>query len=274
MKNKLIIIGVLFSLISINSKSQEFSTLGEIYNFEINDEFHFLHYYCCNDLSFQLQKQTIINKQVNNNIIVYNCLTSVFDFINTTPPVLSDTSVFQRLDTITILYPDSIIFGPEDTVIISPDLYNGRKICVNKTFVLNSLMIKKYVDGCGLALFGWKDYFNNSCSLTDSLIYYKKDNKEWGKTLLRNSSHELNPQLQIYPNPVKDFLFIKNLNPNTKIQDISIISAEGKEVLNGRYNSVENNGEIKLDLSIIPKGLYFVYFSTNNVIIANPIIKI
>lgn len=68
--------------------------------------------------------------------------------------------------------------------------------------------------------------------------------------------------ISVYPNPVKDILTIKSKNP---IETISIISIEGKEVLN-KKGSVET-----VDVSSLQNGIYFLRIQSAQ---ASEVIKI
>lgn len=71
-------------------------------------------------------------------------------------------------------------------------------------------------------------------------------------------------KLQIYPNPVKDQMFIKNISGKTSYQ---IYDASGKLAASGNLN----NGEI--NVSNLVKGTYFISFKTNDSVVKSKFIK-
>jgi len=80
--------------------------------------------------------------------------------------------------------------------------------------------------------------------ITNSLgnkIYYTSTN-------LSDKTPE-SKKLTIYPNPASDFIFLKNVNPNSSVK---IIDTLGKVVINRKIN--ENFIEVKS----LPKGTYFL----------------
>ncbi len=70
---------------------------------------------------------------------------------------------------------------------------------------------------------------------------------------------------EIYPNPVTNFLYIKN--PKTPIESISIYNLLGVLVYNKSYY------ESAIDLQNIPSGVYFIEVKSNNEFYRKRIIK-
>lgn len=66
----------------------------------------------------------------------------------------------------------------------------------------------------------------------------------------------------VYPNPVKNELFIIN-NTNDKIEQIVLFDTSGKIVLNKSYTSI-NSIEIHIDISTLSVGIYIVKVKTTN----------
>ena len=67
----------------------------------------------------------------------------------------------------------------------------------------------------------------------------------------------------MYPNPVKDILFIKS---NDKIDKVDVYSVDGK-LIKSKINSD------KIDFSNLPKGIYLVNIHTKSGIKSEKIIK-
>lgn len=73
---------------------------------------------------------------------------------------------------------------------------------------------------------------------------------------------------KLYPNPVIDILNIEPLNTK-EIGAITILDMKGQENINKRING----DKIKIDMSHLNSGVYFVKIITNNNIIVRKIIK-
>ncbi len=73
-------------------------------------------------------------------------------------------------------------------------------------------------------------------------------------------------QTIVFPNPVKDFLFISNLNE--KIQQITIYDLLGKKILE------QNSNSNKLDISEVKIGFYMVFIKTNTSFYSEKILKL
>jgi len=126
--------------------SQDFSTLGEIYNFEPGDEFIYVHLFCCNTNMFHLERIQILQREFSNDHIKYVRNTNLLCIsLGIEPPVILDTIYWNKIDTVRYGPVDSVIFDSNDNVIINPGQYNGRKICIKYDWILNDKRIEKYV---------------------------------------------------------------------------------------------------------------------------------
>ncbi|MCB4808424.1 T9SS type A sorting domain-containing protein [Tamlana sp. 62-3] len=61
--------------------------------------------------------------------------------------------------------------------------------------------------------------------------------------------------IKLYPNPVKDRMFVKS---NEQIESVSIYN------INGQLLKQSNNIENGIDVSVLPSGLYMIYIKTSN----------
>jgi len=67
------------------------------------------------------------------------------------------------------------------------------------------------------------------------------------------------PDIKIYPNPTSDFIYMKmNMPQNVWVR---IAALDGKVVL---QRSFTNTSYIKMDISILPKGFYFLLIEGKN----------
>jgi hypothetical protein len=219
------------------SIGQNFSTLGEIYNFEVGDEFQIFSRdismnYGNNDTVYYLTRNVITSKSSIADSLVYVQNTDIFtcDFSQALPVIL-DTILLSHPENLVFPVPDSVIFVPNssDTVYWNQDSYNGRKICVNTWSQPNSYTSMFFVDGCGLAK---ERYFNTLTGMDcDSLFYFKKGNEEWGQKVLNSISEpKIQETIYLFPNPVGDELTIKYLESNFKIQNVFLLNNLGASV--------------------------------------------
>ena len=149
---KLIFILFGLSLLSYSTvKSQEIATIGEIYDYEIGDEFHsFTDYDLFPTVFEKLIITRITDKIIHPDIdsITYYRHKSVvkYDLYN------GDTTYQEIFDTIGYHHLDSLInLGSWYSVFIDPELYNGREI--NRGYWINQPPVQRnyneYIVGCG-----------------------------------------------------------------------------------------------------------------------------
>ncbi|WP_294208951.1 T9SS type A sorting domain-containing protein [uncultured Chryseobacterium sp.] len=83
-------------------------------------------------------------------------------------------------------------------------------------------------------------------------------------------------QFNVYPNPTSDFItidFSNNLSEgNTNIQIYNFSGKKVKDVYNGQVNR-GNSKSLKIDLSSLPKGEYFILIDSNGKRLSKKIIK-
>lgn len=203
-------IAIILLLALSPASSQEFSSLATIYNFNIGDNFQIKKFNCCNEIFFELEEMRVLNKYTREGSIHYVRNINCYKFANTEIPFIADTLEYNHIDTLIIVNPDSVIFKPGDEIIVDSSIYNGRKICIKYSTFMGKPKIEEYVDGCGLALKTWIILPDSGCWNSDSLIYYKKGDEIWGKTILASDedlTHE--NEILIFPNPVSDNLYIR-----------------------------------------------------------------
>lgn len=82
-----------------------------------------------------------------------------------------------------------------------------------------------------------------------------------------NEEDYLTPDLVFYPNPVKDFLFISKLSPNT---EISVFDMSGKLILKQKMTG---QGDQKIDLKALKSGAYLLRYNNNEVVKSKMILK-
>lgn len=240
---------------------QKFLTQAEIYDFEPGDEFHTIRYYCCNDLTFQLEVTRVTKRFLDQGTLGYVLRKDLYDYLNTHPPVLSDTSIFGLTDTLLVAYPDSIMFDNLDTATVSPDLYNGRITCSDYFWFTNTLGLVRYTAGCGKVLQAWKMAFDSTFYVSDSLVYYKKGSEHWGQTLLAENETVVLHEFILSPNPVNHDLNIKILQEQLQVSYARVYNSQGQFIC--ALPGCNPCQSFQLDCTHLKSGAYFIYFSTN-----------
>lgn len=260
MKNLLYLTFLCF--LSINAFSQRVLTRGEVYDFEIGDEFHYEDHELSFDYPRSGTKIKVIDKYYSSNTdTVYYTFENqrveqedqwprnyTWGNVYTTQQSLADTfaqlPIFD-LDTIpTQNRTDSagtyINFYSYTVGTFEPDVYGGA-----------------YGEGIGVV---------NELSASPSmwsisghyLIYYKKQNKEWGTPwddiVSVEEELELN-EVSIYPNPCQTELNVKVSSPT----EITIFSLLGKKMLSTNATMGTNI----IDVSNLESGTYIISYSSS-----------
>lgn len=108
----------------------------------------------------------------------------------------------------------------------------------------------------------------NAISYDDNL-YYSKDNTLWkyannlNTPLIENKS-----SLILYPNPSSNFIHINKTNDD-KVERIRVFDLNGRLVIS--LSNEDNDG--KIDISKLNKGVYFMEFKLNGVLVNKKIVK-
>ncbi|MCL2706417.1 MAG: T9SS type A sorting domain-containing protein, partial [Spirochaetaceae bacterium] len=139
-----------------------------------------------------------------------------------------------------------------------------RKVLHLSSFVFANSNKECWIEGIGSTvgliypLFGYVvgGYYELLCSYENEEIIFINDNSD---TCYKSSIgiEVYENKIKIYPNPVKDILFIEAID-NYDINYISLINIYGQTV--SQYEAKIN----KINVSDIPFGLYFIKFSTHS----------
>ncbi|PQJ79616.1 T9SS type A sorting domain-containing protein [Polaribacter porphyrae] len=80
-------------------------------------------------------------------------------------------------------------------------------------------------------------------------------------------------EVKVYPNPTADFINIKFFgnNENLRITLYNSIGAIVKQIANKKYSSIQHT--IKINISSLPKGNYFIHYQSKNVSKTKKILK-
>jgi len=267
---KTITLFILTVIASSSLFSQSFLTRGEVFDFEVNDEFHYTRH---SQPGSNAQRYTITGKYYasnqdtvyyvrahdnygitidNSNTVTYNFTDNIdtIYYTNLTLPIYTFGQWVEN-DTSFVSY-DSI--NGVDTTLCNVDI-NGFEILTTPFEPLH--IIRKFGRGLGIT----KDYLydpsalNNQIALINQeLIYYKKNGIACGTPDLASVSIHENKgsnNFKVYPNPVQDILHIDN---TTTISEIEIFNATGQKV---KHLKIDNT-IVTIDLSDFPKGIYTI----------------
>jgi hypothetical protein len=268
-----IVLSILFLFVicmnPIRLVSQEISTVGEIYDYEVNDVYHY--YLQAGNINgytgmWSITNIKIINKYYSpDNETVYYVRDVAYKAFYYPDP---ETILKFYSDTISYTHLNYLINNGEvDSVYSDPDLYNGRKInfndCLNKNYVWTS----KYVNGCGMTseyFYSWESQSESS----DELVYFKKGEEEWGSEMLIVSveNPELFDMISMVPNPAKNTLKIETTN--NEIVEVAIISMNGIRVKSCELTP----GQTTIDISDLDSGFYIVQFDVNGKITSKKLV--
>ncbi|MEE4255394.1 MAG: hypothetical protein V2I47_00005, partial [Bacteroidales bacterium] len=203
--NFTVVLLLVFSLVTL---AQDYSTWGEIYDYEVGDEFHYKELHYTHD--YWLFRDI-------NKIIVGRDESSGGDTITYTRFVKQYTIITSGPEGYEEFYENRVVYNANslcfaDSVYYTDD-YNGRKISLLDYTIGQDVNSDEYVDGCGLAVYrrNYWDPAPNNHSIR--LLYFKKGEEEWGTPnpvvgipILKQQRNDI----QIYPNPARDNLQISS----------------------------------------------------------------
>ena len=231
------------------SNAQEVSTVGEIYNFEVGDTFHFT---ISGSSPYSggsaIRNIIIIDKSysLNNDTVFYE---RDIAYQETYP--LQYTYYF--IDTVSYANLDSLInMGNIDTVYSDPDRYNGRLINDITHYYYWGHKHYEYVNGCGVAYFYYDDHISSVTS-EEELVYFKKGTEEWGTPIIvgiEDISSKA-PFIAVFPNP---------------FTTSTTIEYELKEISNIQFTIYNVIGEVVYNAEdhIMPQGIHTVTWSPSH----------
>ncbi len=263
MKAKAILFAFLY-IISSSAFSQNYSTRGEIYDYEVGDVFHYIEdAYAGGGGYYKVTNIEITDKYYSpdNDTVYYQQYVEIL-LDESWPPgaqydYYSETIKYSNLDSYFIA--DSISAGA---------MYNGRKLSwllMNNPPYLQHFM--KYVEGCGYAYRYWNEISLPSSTFEFRLVYFKKGDEEWGTPqivvgLEENIRDEI--EVWVYPNPARDVVNITSLE-ELKVLEVRIYDQLGRQVLltKSEINVIDISGlntgmhylQIKMEEGIVSKKL-------------------
>ena len=240
------------------SMSQDISTIGEIYDFEVGDIFHHYEHFTAPDyVRNKTWNIVIMDKYYSEaSYLTYIRHVSVMKSENGGPFVyefVTDTVTYGPLDFL-------INQGEINNVYSLPDMYNGRKIN-ERAYHSGSYdwMELHWVDGCGFCYWHYEDN-NNFVYFDQELVYFKKGEEEWGTPhpvgIAEGDANTWN--LKCYPNPFTTSTTIEyELYTISSIQYTvynmtgeAVFGTEEKHLFPGRHSITWSPGHL-------PAGMYY-----------------
>ena len=95
----------------------------------------------------------------------------------------------------------------------------------------------------------------------------------YSKTILVEKETKNQPQVEIFPNPTSDFLFINYSLNSPEIVQIEIYNTTGQLIESPRFMGKEGLNQNKIAINEYEKGIYFVKIQTNHSVSTKKLIK-
>lgn len=236
--------------------SQECLTWGEIYDYEVDDVFHYTEhgewvtwpwgYYD------KLSHIRVIGKTLSTDLDTIHYVMSVKqNYRNSQYP---DWEYSATIEQYHYQHLDHSISC--DTTYIN-NLYNGRPISYRLYYSYGVIaqIQEEYARACGQVTYYSEDIDpERKFIMSRSLVYFKKGEEEWGEPVVLMGIEDAKPQhynFKLFPNPASDIIAITIDNP-VDIFQVQIFNISGKLVISAR-DEFE-----KVDISRLPPGLYIV----------------
>ena len=267
---------ILLSLVVYTAYSQNTITIGEVFDFNVNDEFH---YDLIDNTMPHAYRVKIIDRQYSQNFDTVTYIrewSKYFTFLYAdslfyTFSEYQDTVYYTMLDSTIehyLVYEEN--FNPEDTTLYlksTVDLYS----CSDKSYDFTwcyidapddtncnywTSQIVKYVKGLGRVYHQkWPANVYNEWSRY-RLFYYNKGDSTCGIPDITGIGQEIiqshDNDIFVFPNPVSNFLSISNLSCSADL-DICIYNLSGESILEKKFSY-----PYKIDLSKLNPGMYIL----------------
>jgi hypothetical protein len=291
MKTFCLLITVLFG---VNVYSQNLLTIGEVFDYDIGDEFHYRDWSepLEADFEYNYQKVKIIDKvKYDMDSVVYNQIVTNYKLpfgYDFNPEDLYITNIdtqniqFAHLDSSLSHYDylykmdttkseDLMEIYLKDTVFQSVDYLCGKWI--NGIEYLISWgeydhFTRYYGEGLGLVYSSLHYAEDGKGYLLREMNYYKKGQEVCGNAYIPLSIQNIETNFKIYPNPVQNELIIQ-LNTKGEKIECNLFDIIGKNVKSWKLYSANNF----FDVSDLKVGSYILILKTNEFVISEMIIK-
>jgi hypothetical protein len=262
---------------TFHANCQTMMTVGEVYDFSVNDEFHYKTLSVPpNAVRIKItEKYFSINTDTVYYVFTFDNYSTAVD-MSTNPPHL-DYTFESGTDTMQYAMLDSMIntlyqFPTDSTVgnYFNDTLYYYNAYCDVPVYEYDGCIgcifeghFTNEIFGKGLGRVFIHDYVT-PLDVTYQMSYFKKDSIECGTpdstTMSISESANIKSRISIYPNPAKDFITIEG----SDIFWLEILNSSGEMVMKRNYY----NG--KINISSLPAGLYLLRsFKSNGEVLGN-----
>ena len=282
---KKILLTILFSTFAITVMCQEILTIGEVFNFNIQDEFHITNlwgfpnghkatvtdkwYSDTNDSVYysidyekyhsEYDDELEIHYSTSSEVVMYTNLDSSIFTYHDLAELPEDSSLFFKYDS--LIYIDSILCNRQ---INGFDRQDGDFESTYAHF--------EYGKGLGVTYQKEITSYIGEPDWEYKLVYYKKDGLECGTPdgylTSIESSVGTDSRFEVYPTIVQNWVYVKDIN-SSNLYEISLIDLSGSTLI-----TVTNlSGDYSLNLEGIPSGLHIIMIQSNKSIFTKRIIK-
>ena len=198
----------------------------------------------------------VVTGTVNMNIIgTYNLKYSIPANIGNTAPVFRIVHVVDRIAPVINLLGANPYYHPQHQQYVDPGITINDNY-YNETQLLPLLVIdtlKRDNFGSYKVTYKLTDPSGNVANSLSRLVIIQ----DVGINELNNSLN-----FDVYPNPVSDFIYIENKEPNCEMQSLKILDITGKQVLSQNVTK-EKITDYKLDIGKLENGIYLLQIETN-----------
>ncbi len=255
-------------------------TIGEVFNYEIGDEFQSISYHYPNPQS--LRRFAVMDKYFTNSgkTVNYKREYSNWNLVLVTVPFyhmeyrfqyFEEVRSYSNLDSNIRKYSgyyddqnDSIGNYYSDTIYFSNELCSGNVFKYHACLACNfegTSYEGIYREGLGEIYYKTAAYADQELQVY-TLIYFKKGAFSCGTPSMIfegvNDFGDANIQLNVSPNPTSDYLNIDF--QNSEPCEILLLSMDGRTIKQEKSNSLH----YKMDVSALEKGVYLLKVSDEN----------
>ncbi|HYX05707.1 MAG TPA: T9SS type A sorting domain-containing protein [Bacteroidales bacterium] len=280
---------IVLLLVSLNGFSQNVLKIGEVFDFEIGDEFHYKSFVGTPsgerlkviEKCYSENKDTVYYKfEVNKYMSSYvsdpepHLIYSYYSFEQSKSFSHLDSSIFTTfLDC--KFYDENDVYCRFDSIISYSTKWCGLEINGYDATV-GEFEPSRYIHTCGKGVGDVRVYlqFGSSGGIVDEdkeLVYYKKGDQMCGEPDLTSIPLNNNTSkiAKIYPNPTSSLITIKLNEPSTDHFIFEIINIQGKII---HHQEIQGTS-CQYDLSGIEKGIYVVKIYISGNILYKKVIK-
>jgi len=257
MKKIALSILILFSMLS-NALSQDISTNGEIYDFEVGDIFHSTSHFEAPDY----EEDEVWNIQIIDKYEIQQPLQLIYvsDISKRSSVNGNPYEYIFYIDTVSTGYLNDLIHnGIIDTVYTSPDFYNGRVINTYEKWIdPYSVERQHWVNGCGRVYYYiWWGY--DRVGWENELVYYKKGEEEWGTPSIIGIEENKGAfqNLLNYPNPFTTSTTLSYTLDKPSAVTISIFNPQGQLIEKIEQEQSKGEQSVQWNAERLPAGIYY-----------------